>query len=105
MSSANPILYYKKNRQKYGLIREYSGGDLFITLTEDGRLTFSNTAEGLDPVTVGKLFDRFYTAQTAKNSTGLGLSIAKLLAEQMGGCIRADYVGKRVVITLEFAEK
>ncbi len=84
---------------------KYSSGDLFITLTEDGRLTFSNTAEGLDPVTVGKLFDRFYTAQTAKNSTGLGLSIAKLLAEQMGGCIRADYVGKRVVITLEFAEK
>ncbi len=84
---------------------KYSSGDLFVTLTEDGRLTFSNTAEGLDPVTVGKLFDRFYTAQTAKNSTGLGLSIAKLLAEQMGGCIRADYVGKQVVITLEFAEK
>ncbi len=84
---------------------KYSSGDLFITLTEDGGLIFSNTAEGLDPVSVGKLFDRFYTAQTAKNSTGLGLSIAKLLAEQMGGCIQADYVGKRVVITLEFAEK
>ncbi len=84
---------------------KYSGGDLFVTLTEDGRLTFSNTAEGLDPVTVGKLFDRFYTAQTAKNSTGLGLSIAKLLTEQMGGCIQAGYAGNRVVITLEFAGK
>lgn len=84
---------------------KYSNGDLFITLTEDGRLTFSNTAEGLDPVTVGKLFDRFYTAQTAKNSTGLGLSIAKLLTEQMGGFIQADYAEKRVVITLEFAGK
>ncbi len=84
---------------------KYSGGDLLVTLTEDGVMTFSNTAEGLDPVTAGKLFDRFYTVETAGNSTGLGLSIAKLLAKQMGGCIRADYVGKRVVITLEFAEK
>ncbi|MDE6596083.1 MAG: HAMP domain-containing histidine kinase [Oscillospiraceae bacterium] len=84
---------------------KYSSGDLFITLSEKGTATFSNTAEGLDSVTVGKLFDRFYTVETAGNSTGLGLSIAKLLAEQMGGSITAEYVGNRVVITLEFAEK
>ena len=83
---------------------KYSGGDLFVTLTGDGTATFSNTAEGLDSVTVGKLFDRFYTVETAGNSTGLGLSIAKLLAEQMGGTITAEYIGNRVVITLEFPE-
>lgn len=84
---------------------KYSGGDLFVTLAEDGTATFSNIAEGLDSVAVGKLFDRFYTVETAGNSTGLGLSIAKLLAEQMGGTITAEYVENRVVITLKFAEK
>lgn len=84
---------------------KYSGGDLFVTLAEDGTATFSNIAEGLDSVAVGKLFDRFYTVETAGNSTGLGLSIAKLLAEQMGGTITAEYVGNRVVITMKFAEK
>lgn len=84
---------------------KYSGGDLFVTLAEDGTATFSNIAERLDSVAVGKLFDRFYTVETAGNSTGLGLSIAKLLAEQMGGTITAEYVGNRVVITLKFAEK
>lgn len=84
---------------------KYSGGDLFVTLAEDGTATFSNIAEGLDSVAVGKLFDRFYTVETAGNSTGLGLSIAKLLAEQMGGTITAEYLGNRVVITLKFAEK
>lgn len=79
---------------------KYSGGDLFVTLSGDGTVTFSNTAEGLDSVTVGKLFDRFYTVETAGNSTGLGLSIAKLLAEQMGGTITAEYAQSRVVITL-----
>lgn len=81
---------------------KYSCGDLFVTLTADGTITFSNTAEKLDSVTVGRFFDRFYTVETAWNSTGLGLSIAKLLAEQMGGVITAEYIGEKVVITLEF---
>lgn len=81
---------------------KYSGGDLFVTLAEDGMTTFSNTAKGLDSVAVGKLFDRFYTVETGGNSTGLGLSIAKLLAEQMGGFVKAEYVVDRVVITLKF---
>lgn len=81
---------------------KYSGGDFCVTLTEDGTVTFSNTAERLDSVTVGRFFDRFYTVETAGNSTGLGLSIAKLLAEQMGGVITAEYIGEKVVITLEF---
>lgn len=84
---------------------KYSCGDLFVTLAGDGTATFSNTAEGLDSVTVGKLFDRFYTVETAGNSTGLGLSIAKLLAEQMGGTITAEYADNRVIITLKFTEK
>lgn len=81
---------------------KYSDGDLFVKLTENGVITFSNTAKNLNAVTVGRLFDRFYTVETAKNSTGLGLSIAKLFTEQMGGTIKAEYVNERLVITIYF---
>lgn len=70
---------------------KYSDGDLRITLTKSGEMVFSNHASGLDEVQAGKLFDRFYTVHTARKSTGLGLSIAKQLTEQMGGTIDAGY--------------
>ena len=38
-----------------------------------------------------KLFERFYTVESARNSTGIGLSIARLLTERMGGDITAEY--------------
>lgn len=81
---------------------KYSDGDLFVKLTENGVITFSNTAKNLNAVTVGRLFDRFYTVETAKNFTGLGLSIAKLFTEQMGGTIKAEYVNESLVITIYF---
>lgn len=64
---------------------KYSDGDLRITLSEEGEIVFSNHAAGLTDVEVGKLFDRFYTVNNARKSTGLGLSIAKMLTEEIGG--------------------
>lgn len=81
---------------------KYSDGDLEIELTEDGEVTFINTAEGLDEVQVGKLFNRFYTVEAARRSTGLGLAIAKTLVEQMGGSIDAGYEVGRLRIILRF---
>ena len=81
---------------------KYSDGDFSVTMTDAGEITFSNTASELSSVDVGKLFDRFYTVDSARKSTGLGLSIAKLLTERMGGHISADYKGNMLSITLSF---
>lgn len=81
---------------------KYSDGDLFVIMDNSGKIVFSNTAHNLNSVTVGKLFDRFYTVETSRNSTGLGLSIAKILTEKINGKISAEYKNDRLSITLEF---
>lgn len=81
---------------------KYSDGDLEIMLQEDGQIIFSNSAVGLSEVQVGKLFDRFFTVEAARNSNGLGLAIAKSLVEHMGGEITAHYVKQRLRIIIHF---
>lgn len=81
---------------------KYSAGDLSVTLDESGRIAVSNSAPQLDPITTGRLFDRFYTVEAAKNSTGLGLSIAKALTERMGGRIWAEFSQGRLTLLVEW---
>ena len=81
---------------------KYSDGDLKIFLHDDGEIIFSNTASRLNEVQVGKLFDRFFTVEAARNSNGLGLSIAKTLVEQMGGFILAELENKKLNIRIQF---
>ncbi|MCX4323962.1 MAG: HAMP domain-containing sensor histidine kinase [Lachnospiraceae bacterium] len=83
---------------------KYSDGDLQIVLSDNGELIFSNMASGLDMIQAERLFDRFYTVETARKSTGLGLSISKTLVEQMGGSISADYENGRLSIHVFFSE-
>lgn len=83
---------------------KYSDGDFQVWMGDDGTITFANTAADLDSVSVAKLFDRFYTVETGRNSTGLGLSIAKLLTERMGGRIYAEYKENMLMITVSFPQ-
>ena len=84
---------------------KYSDGDLEITLSDSGEITFANTSKELSKVEVGQLFDRFFTVEAAHHSTGLGLSIARALIERMGGTITADYGSERLTIKILLAEK
>ena len=83
---------------------KYSGGDLAVSLLPNGAVTFSNSAPSLSRVQAERLFDRFYTVETARNSTGLGLSIAKLLTEKMGGTITAEYESGHLQICIAFPQ-
>ena len=69
----------------------YSDGDLSIKMNDEGTIFFSNSASSLTTVQVEKLFDRFYTVESSRNSTGLGLAIARTLLEQMNGTIKAEF--------------
>lgn len=83
---------------------KYSDGDLEITLSETGEITFTNTAPGLNKMQTAKLFDRFYTVEAARKSTGLGLAISRTLIQQMNGTISAKYENNRLSICISFPD-
>ena len=81
---------------------KYSDGDFKIKLESNGKITFSNKASSLDAVTVQKIFDRYFSIENAKKSTGIGLSIAKQLLELNDGIISAKYVENCIIIEIFF---
>lgn len=81
---------------------KYSNGNFKVELKNDGKIIFSNKASSLDATTVQKIFDRYFSVENAKESTGIGLSIAKQLVELNGGSISADYVKGVLVIEVRF---
>ncbi|WP_270301474.1 sensor histidine kinase [Terrisporobacter petrolearius] len=55
-------------------------------------IIFSNNVENLEKISVEKLFNRFYMKDESRNnqSSGLGLTITKLLVEKINGSIKAE---------------
>ena len=91
------------NALKYG--REDK--PITFTLTRKGKkviLSEENHADGLHQGSLNKFFDRFYRGDTSHNSdkpgSGIGLSMARSIAEAHGGSITAESPdGERIVIT------
>ena len=72
----------------------YARAHLNIRMSEtekDVSVYFANDAEELSQETVSHLFDRFYIQDDSRNQggTGLGLTVAKILAVEMGGTLEA----------------
>lgn len=74
---------------------------------ENGRvlITFENDVSDFTQEDVEQLFRRFYVKDPSRNSqgTGLGLTIAKTLAEKTGGSMRAELIDEdRLRFTAEW---
>lgn len=67
-------------------------------------VSFENYAPDVRTEEVSRLFDRFYTGDKSrgKKTTGLGLSIAKKLAESMDGCIKAAMAEQMLIIEVRW---
>lgn len=77
----------------------YADSFLDIRLSSEKRgadLFFENDAEGLKEEDVEKIFGRFYVGESSRNGrgTGLGLTVAKTLAEKTGGSMEAELAGE-----------
>ncbi|MBA5638071.1 HAMP domain-containing protein [Duganella sp. LX20W] len=71
-----------------------SGGSIAVTLAADGawaQLTVDDSAPGVPPGLLARLFDRLYRGDSARGrgGSGLGLAICKAMVEAHGGSIVA----------------
>lgn len=87
----------------------YSVGTIQIRLTQkaDGGICFvmqNPVAPGAIP-DPGRLFERFYTGDSARNngSTGLGLAVVKELTQKVGGTVSAFLEGELLQLRLEIS--
>ena len=81
---------------------KYGGRDLSVTLKTNGEIVFVNSAGSLSWTEVEKMFDRYYTVNTGRQATGLGLAIARRLSEQQGGSLQGKLQDDRLILTLSF---
>ena len=72
-------------------------------------LSVTNESEEIPPEKLTHLFDRFYRVDEARSDEGhhygLGLSIAKAVAEKHGGSIHAACADGKIRFTVTIPEK
>lgn len=75
------------------VLHSTAGADITVTLSRDAqgkiRLAVANTAKDIPPEELSHLFERFYRLDHvgSPNGSGLGLSIAKSIVEDMNGVL------------------
>jgi signal transduction histidine kinase len=80
-----------------------SGTRIMVTAGKDNgsvRLVVRDDGEGIDPQSISRIFEPFYTADDAQGS-GLGLAIASELAERMSGRLTVVSMPGDTAFTLE----
>jgi signal transduction histidine kinase len=88
---------------------KHATGDVSICLekwSEKIVLVVSNEAHNLNEHDIGRLFDRFYTADQSRSSrrSGLGLSIAHSLMLKMDGRLTAEFRDGYLVMKCEWKQ-
>ena len=86
---------------------KYSRGEFKISLEKtkhNVKIILINSIDELTEREVENLFDRFYMKDTARStsSSGLGLTITKLLIEKMNGEIRAEIINGVLIFTIDY---
>jgi two-component system NtrC family sensor kinase len=68
------------------------GGAIRLTLEEPGDvvLRVSDDGPGVDAGIAGRIFDPFFTTRPREEASGLGLAVARLIAEEHGGLLTLD---------------
>lgn len=83
---------------------KYATGEIRITLLKNSKteLIMTNTISTPKEVDPARLFDRFYTSDVSRSvgSTGLGLSIVKILIDKIRGTISAELSGDHLQIKI-----
>ncbi|SCW44306.1 His Kinase A (phospho-acceptor) domain-containing protein [Lachnospiraceae bacterium C10] len=93
-------------------VRHGTGSEIELLLKRQGHtavLSAVNDGDEIPPEKLEHLFDRFYRVDEARNSDGhhygLGLSIAKAVAEKHGGSIAVSSQDGKVRFTVSIPEK
>ena len=89
------------------------GGSIYCSVCADGGnavVKIKDTGCGMDNETVSHIFDKFYQADSSRNTqgNGLGLSIVKRIVDLNNGKIIIDskpYEGTEFTVTLPLDEK
>ena len=90
------------------VLHSVADAQITVTLSKDVqgkiRLAVSNTAEDIPQEQLAHLFDRFYRVDTAgsPSGSGLGLSIAKSIVQQMGGSLTVSSENRLVTFVATF---
>jgi signal transduction histidine kinase len=84
----------------------HTPGGTHVTISASRRngtakVTVADSGPGLESATATQVFDRFFTGDSRNGGVGLGLAIAKELAERMRGEIRLNARPGRTAFTLE----
>lgn len=101
---ARSIANLVENAIRYGAV----GGEIELSLDHDGdvaRIAVADRGPGVPPAQQAAVFDRFHRATAAAGGSGLGLPIARLVAEAHDGTLelappQEGRPGARFVLTL-----